>query len=468
MDKGMRHTLKVISPVDHTVFAERTFHNEKEIDTTLARAAKAQRLWKTLTPAERIMYLKEFARAFSQLSKQISEELAWQMGRPIIYGPNEVRGTVERTNGMIDLAETSLCEIRVGDKEGLHRFIKREPLGVVCVIPAWNYPYLTAINTIVPGLLAGNAIVLKHSAQTPLVAERFADAFKTAGLPDELFQYLHLTHEDTARVIRDSRINFVAFTGSVEGGHHIQKVASDRFIGVGLELGGKDPAYVRADANLPFAINNLVDGSFFNSGQSCCGIKRIYVHQDIYDPFVEGCVALTQQYKLGNPLYAETNLGPVAKRSIAAAVMEQVDDALKKGAQALIDPKLFPNMALGYEYLAPQILVNVDHKMDIMTKETFGPVVGIMKVKNDEEAIALMNDSPYGLTSSVWTEDEDSALAISARMETGTCFMNRCDYLDPYLAWTGVKDTGRGCTLSTVGYEQLTRPKSYHLRIKTQ
>ena len=463
----MQKTLKVFSPVDGSVYIERPFHNDQEISDTLAKATKAQKEWQTVPVQERVSYAQNFIAAFSDLKDQISEELAWQMGRPIIYGPNEVRGTIERATGMADLAPSSLLDIQVAEKEGFHRYIKRDPLGTIFVVPAWNYPYLIAVNSIIPGLLAGNAIVIKHSAQTPLVAERFADAFKIAGLPDGLFQYLHLTHEGTAQVIGDPRVDFVAFTGSVGGGHSIQKAASDRFIGVGLELGGKDPAYVRNDVNLQFAIENLVDGAFFNSGQSCCGIERIYVHKDVYDKFVEGAVELTKQYKLGNPLDSETNLGPVAKKSGADTVVEHIAKAVQAGAKALIDPALFPNTSLGYNYLAPQILVNVDHSMDVMSEETFGPVVGIMKVDSDEQALELMNDSPYGLTASVWTEDEDAAVKISDKIETGTCFMNRCDYLDPYLAWTGVKDTGKGCTLSSVGYEQLTRPKSYHLRIKT-
>lgn len=463
----MSDTLKVISPVDGKVYVERPLATNSEIDKVLAKAVAAQQEWKTVSVAERKAYIEKFITEFEKQTDRISEELSWQMGRPIIYGKNEVRGTLERAAGMADLAESSLQDIQVGEKEGFHRYIKREPLGVIFVVPAWNYPYLIAVNSIVPGLLAGNAVVLKHSAQTPLVAERFADAFAAAGLPEGLFQYLHLSHEGANTVIRDSRVNFVAFTGSVAGGHAIQKVAAERFIGVGLELGGKDPAYVRPDVNLQFAIENLVDGAFYNSGQSCCGIERIYVHEDVYDKFVEGCVELTKQYKLGNPLDTETNLGPVAKKSGADTVIAHIEGAIQAGAKALIDPALFPNTSLGYNYLAPQILVNVDHSMDVMVEETFGPVVGIMKVKSDEEALALMNDSPYGLTASVWTEDEDAAVRIADKIETGTCFMNRCDYLDPYLAWTGVKDTGRGCTLSTVGYEQLTRPKSYHLRIKT-
>jgi acyl-CoA reductase-like NAD-dependent aldehyde dehydrogenase len=464
----MGKTLKVISPVNDKVYIERPFHDAPAIEKTLARAMQAQKEWRTITVAERVPYIQKFITSFQTLSGRISEELTWQMGRPIKYGPNEVRGTLERATGMMNLAEASLKDVCVPEKDGFHRYIKRDPMGVVFVVPAWNYPYLIAVNSIVPGLLAGNSIVLKHSAQTPLVAERFAEAFTIAGLPEGLFQFLHLDHDDTSKVILDPRVDFVAFTGSVPGGHAIQKVAAERFIGVGLELGGKDPAYVRADANLGFAIENLVDGAFYNSGQSCCGIERIYVHESVYDKFVEGCVELTKQYKLGNPIDPETNLGPMAKRSGAETVRQHIDQAIKKGGRALIDPALFPNTKLGGNYLAPQIMVDVDHSMDVMVEETFGPVVGIMKVKSDQEALKLMNDSPYGLTASIWTEDEAAAVKIADGVETGTCFMNRCDYLDPYLAWTGVKDTGRGCTLSSVGYEHITRPKSYHLRIKTQ
>jgi acyl-CoA reductase-like NAD-dependent aldehyde dehydrogenase len=333
------------------------------------------------------------------------------------------------------------------------------------VVPAWNYPCLIAVNSIVPALLAGNAVVLRHSAQTPLVAERFADAFGKAGLPPGLFQYLHLDHAGAAKVIRDPRINFVAFTGSVEGGHAIQKVASERFIAVGLELGGKDPAYVRPDANLDFTVANLVDGTFFNSGQSCCGIERIYVHDAVFPQFVERFVEVTQNYKLGNPLNPETTLGPLAKKQGAEFVTWQITDAIRAGAKGLIDPALFPETAAGGNYLAPQVLVGVDHSMSVMTDESFGPVVGVMQVKDDDMALRLMNDSAYGLTASIWTEDRAAAIAIGNLVETGTWFMNRCDYLDPCLAWVGVKNSGRGCTLSKVGYEYLTRPKSFHLRI---
>jgi len=457
---------QVISPVDGSVYAECKQHTGADIENALSSAERAQNTWRNISVAERKPYIDKFISALEGLKGRISEELSWQMGRPISHSPFEVRGTIERASGMLNLAEKSLSDVSVDEISGFTRYIRREALGTVFVIPAWNYPYLIAINTIVPALLAGNAVILRHSAQTPLVAERFADAFKEAGLPEGLFQYLHLGHEDTANVIRDSRINFVSFTGSVSGGHQIQKVAAESFVGVGLELGGKDPAYVCDDANFDFTVENLVDGAFFNAGQSCCGIERIYVKESIYESFVEAYVELTKKYKLGNPLDQDTNIGPVAKRGGAETVIDQIKAAVQAGARALVDPSLFPQTEMGYNYLAPQVLVNVDHSMEIMTEESFGPVVGIMKVKDDDEALALMNDSQYGLTASIWTNDEEKAITIGNRVETGTWFMNRCDYLDPYLSWTGVKDTGRGCTLSAVGYEQLTRPKSFHLRVK--
>ncbi len=462
----MSKTLSVISPVDGSIYYECPMHGPGDIEKALSKAVNAQKEWKLIPVSERKKYIGQFVEAFERDRQRISEELTWQMGRPIRFSPLEVNGTIERSKGMLDLSEPSLADILVEEKKGFHRYIKREPLGVVFVVPAWNYPYLIAVNSIVPALLAGNAVLLRHSAQTPLVAERFADAFRKAGLPEGLFQYLHLSHGDTAGVIRDQRVNFVAFTGSVKGGYEIQKVAASRFIGVGLELGGKDPAYVRPDADLDFTVENLVDGAFFNSGQSCCGIERIYVHEAVYDRFVEEYVEMTKKYVLGNPLDRETTLGPVTKSSGAELVRQHIAQAVRSGARAMIDESLFPMAKEGTNYLAPQVLLDVDHTMDVMYEESFGPVVGIMKVKNDEEALRLMNDSPYGLTASIWTEDEDEAVRVGDQVETGTWYMNRCDYLDPYLAWVGVKDSGRGCSLSKVGYEHLTRPKSYHLKVK--
>jgi acyl-CoA reductase-like NAD-dependent aldehyde dehydrogenase len=384
------------------------------------------------------------------------------MGRPVSQAPGELkRGFHERAMYMCDIAEQSLADIAVPEKPGFKRFIRREPLGVVFVVAPWNYPWLTSVNAVLPALLAGNSVILKMAAQTPLVAERYAEAFKAAGLPQGVFQHLVLDHSQVAKVIGDPRIAFVAFTGSVPGGHAVQQAVAKRFIGTGLELGGKDPGYVRADADLAFAVENLVDGAYFNSGQSCCGVERIYVEKPVFKEFVDRFVELTRHYRLGNPLEKETNLGPLVRTQAADAVRAQVKQAVRKGAKALLKLKDRP----GTPYLPPEVLVNVDHGMDVMTEETFGPVVGIQPVKNDEHAIELMNDSRYGLTASIWTKDQEAALRIGDRIETGTWFMNRCDYLDPALAWTGVKDSGRGCTLSRLGLEAFTRPKSFHLRL---
>jgi acyl-CoA reductase-like NAD-dependent aldehyde dehydrogenase len=334
----------------------------------------------------------------------------------------------------------------------------------VLVLAPWNYPYLTSVNVIIPAIMAGNTVILKHAQQTPLCAERYAAAFEYAGIPEGVFQYLHLNHEQVRILIGDSRIAHVAFTGSVEGGKAVQQAVNHRFISAGLELGGKDPAYVRSDANLEYAVENLVDGAYFNSGQSCCGIERIYVHETMFKAFVDGFVDLTRQYKLGNPLDPSTTLGPMVRPQAAEFAQKQVRDAIAKGAEALIETEGFPGHRNNTPYMAPQVLINVDHGMEIMREESFAPVVGIMSVKDDQEAIRLMNDSRYGLTASIWTRDKEAALRIGNRIETGTCFMNRCDYLDPALAWTGVKDSGKGCTLSTLGYESLTRPKSFHFK----
>jgi acyl-CoA reductase-like NAD-dependent aldehyde dehydrogenase len=369
---------------------------------------------------------------------------------------------------MIAIGPQALADIEAGPKEGLRRFVRREPLGVVLTVAAWNYPYLIAVNSVIPALLAGNAVVLKHSAQTPLCAERFAECLLEAGVPAGVFQVLHMSHDDTDRAIRDPRVDFVAFTGSVAGGHAVQRAASTRFVGTGLELGGCDPAYVRHDADVAHAIENLVDGAYFNSGQSCCGIQRVYVHDSVYDAFVDGWIALTRKYVLGNPLDAATTLGPVVRTAAADEIRRQIAASVHAGAEAVIDEGEFPASEPGTPYLAPQVLLDVDHSMPVMREEIFGPVAGIMRVGSDEQAITLMNDSPFGLTAAIWTGDPEAALAIGDRVQTGTWFMNRCDYLDPALAWVGVKDSGRGCTLSVVGFEHLTRPKSYHLRVQTR
>lgn len=460
----MSKQLKTLSPIDGSEYVVRDYATTAQIEATLARAAAAQKAWKRTPLEERMALCSRMVDAFVARKDEIALELCWQMGRPIRYAAGEVGGLEERARYMISAAAEALQPIQLPEKTGFSRYITREALGVVFVIAPWNFPYMTAVNAIIPAILAGNSVILKHSAQTPLCAERFAEAFAAAGLPEGVFQYLHLAHGDTQGLIQDERISHVCFTGSVPGGEMVERAAAGRFIGVGLELGGKDPAYVRADADLDHAVETTVDGAFFNSGQSCCGIERIYVHESVYERFVEQAVALVKTYKLGRSDDPDTTLGPVVRASAADFIRGQVSEAVAAGAVAHIDAADFPLDAPGSAYLAPQVLTNVNHGMRVMTEETFGPVVAIQKVSSDAEALALMNDSEFGLTASVFTRDIDAGVAIGEQLETGTFFINRCDYLDPALAWTGVKNSGRGCTLSSVGFEHLTRPKSFHLK----
>jgi len=460
----MTRPLRTISPVDGSCYVERPFATDGEITAALHAAQISQMTWREAPLTDRAEYCSRAVDAFCANGDAIAEEITWQMGRPIQYAPGEVAGFEERARHMIAAAEGALCDITPAPKDGFTRFIRREALGTVFTVAPWNYPYLTAVNSIMPALMAGNTVILKHSAQTPLCAERLDQAFRAAGLPEGVFQYLHLSHADTERVIQAKEVNFIAFTGSVPGGQMVERAAAGLFKGSGLELGGKDPAYVRADADLDHAVENLVDGAFFNSGQSCCGIERIYVHRDLFEPFTEKFAHLVGQYVLGDPTDPKTTIGPMVRTGAAEYVRGQIKDAVAAGAKALIDPARFPAARDESPYLAPQVLVDVTHDMEVMSEESFGPVAGIMKVASDDEAVALMNDSPYGLTAAVWTADEEAAISIGGRLNTGTVFMNRCDYLDPALAWTGVKNSGRGCTLSSLGYEQLTRSKSFHLR----
>lgn len=463
----MPKLIKCISPADGSVYAEHPVATTREVHDKLSKAHLALPTWKALSVAERAEYCTKAVDAMMSMSDEIGPELASQMGRPIRYAAGELGGFEERARFMIDAAADKLADIDPGEKSGFKRYIRREPLGTVLTVAPWNFPYLTTVNSVIPALMAGNAVLLKHASHTLKVGDRFQQAFDAAGIPEGIFQNIVMDHRQTGEVISGGFVDMVCFTGSVGGGRQMEELAVGNFIPVGLELGGKDPAYVRADCNLEHAIENLADGAFFNSGQSCCGIERIYVHEDVYDAFVEGIVKVANSYVLGNPLDEATTLGPMIKPEAADFVRKQINDAIAAGATPHIDPADFPLAKPGSAYMAPQVVTDVDHTMSIMREESFGPVIGVMKVANDEDAINFMNDSEFGLTAAIWTEDVDAAERIGDRLETGTVFMNRCDYLDPALAWTGVKNTGRGCTLSALGYETLTRPKSFHLRTDT-
>nr|VWP00729.1 Peroxisome biosynthesis protein [Ganoderma boninense] len=487
-----------LTPHNQQPLVTRTYPSLDHLDKSIQSAASAQEKWARVPLKQRIAIGRMFMDEFDKMRDEIPLELALQMGRPAKQVSGEVRGTLDRADYMLSIAEKSLKDVPLTDtdKPGFRRYIRRDPLGVVLVVAPWNYPYLVMVNSVLPALIAGNAVIIKPSPQTPLAAERFALAFHNAGVPKDVLQVIHLSPELTSKAVRHCLIDFVAFTGSVAGGRAVDIAAAEAptFKGVGLELGGKDPAYVRADADLDYTVGELVDGETLSPEvQSQHALtsprfilqlwtelltfgpyaQRIYVHESVFDQFVEKFVDLTKKYKLGDPTDAEFNLGPVCSVASAERIRKQVADAVAAGAKALIPENPFPAAKSGTAFVAPQVLVDVDHSMEVMKEETFGPVIGIQKVASDVEALALMNDSPYGLTASVWTnaegnpESEQAFLHLADELHTGTVFLNRCDYLDPALAWTGVKNSGRGVSLSVFGYDQLTRAKSVHMKIKT-
>ena len=458
----MNNTVQCISPIDGCLYAEQPLQSLAVAQKTTAAMRTAQAAWAARPLAERVALVRAGIEKLCSAATEATQELAWMMGRPVRYG-GEFGGVRERAAYMADIAEESLRPLIAEESAAFSRRIEREALGLVLVIAPWNYPYLTAINTVAPALVAGNAVLLKPAAQTFLSGSRLAEAFTAAGVPADICQNVLWSRDTTTSLIADGCFDFVNFTGSVEGGRAVERAAAGTFTGIGLELGGKDPGYVMEDANLDAAAESLMDGALFNSGQCCCGIERIYVAAPLYDDFVARAQAIAEAHLLGNPLQEETTLGPMAARRFADLARAQIDEAQAGGASLLIDAKKFPQDD-GGAYVMPQVLINVNHQMRIMREETFAPVVGIMKTNHDDEAATLINDSDFGLTVSLWTHDTARAKTFGGRLQTGTVFMNRADYLDPALCWSGRKNTGRGGSLSVIGYHNLTRPKSYHLK----
>ena len=428
----------------------------------MEEAKAAGQIWAQRSLEERIKIVRAGVACLAATSDEAVPELAHMMGRPVRYG-GEFAGVTERADYMAGIAAKSLAPLVVESSDMFERRIEREPHGLALVIAPWNYPYLTAINSVVPALIAGNAVMLKAASQALLSGERMAAAFAEAGVHEAVFRNVFLGHDTTLHLVSAGCFDFVSFTGSVEAGQSMERAAAGTFTPVNLELGGKDPGYVAKDADPQAAAAGLVEGAMFNSGQCCCGIERIYVHRSLHDSFVEAATDEASRLVLGNPLEERTTLGPMASLRFADEVRRQVSDAVDAGARPTVDSKMFPADD-GGTYLMPQILTGVTHGMEVMRDENFGPVVGVMPVDGDDEAVALMNDSPYGLTASLWTSDSGRAASIGERIETGTVYMNRADYLDPALCWTGRKATGRGGALSAIGYHNLTRPKSYHLK----
>jgi acyl-CoA reductase-like NAD-dependent aldehyde dehydrogenase len=457
-----RYTL--INPATETPLREVAYTSPPELEAIVTRARAAQREWRRVSVTERVRVVGQMVPAFRAMADEVALDITRQMGKPLRQARSEIETMIDRAETMCRLAGSALADEPLPPKAGFERFIRHEPLGVVLDVAAWNYPLLIAVNVIVPALLAGNAVLVKHARLTPLCGGHFADAFARTEVPAGLVPALTLDHETTAALIRSGRVDYVSFTGSVAGGREVYGHVVHRFMDAGLELGGKDPAYVCEDANFDFAVENVVDGAFYNAGQSCCGIERVYVARPLYERFVDAAVALVRQYRMGDPEDPATTMGPLAHRKGAALVEQHVSEARAAGARVLTGGTPWRDRGYFYE---PTVLTDVNHGMRVMWEETFGPVVGIMPVRDDAEAVRLMNDSPYGLTASVWTEDMDRATRVMSELDAGTVYANRCDYLDPLLPWVGVKESGKGCSLSHLGFGHLTRPKSFHLRTRT-
>ncbi len=457
-------SLNLVNPASEETFRTLEITSEAELGDLLERMRAAQKKWRETSVNERVEICRGFVDAFRSMRESVALDITRQMGKPLAQAWREVDTMLNRADTMLRLAPSGLEDETLEPKPGLHRLIRREPLGIVLDIPAWNYPLLIAVNVVLPALLAGNAVLIKHARLTPLCGDAFIEAFRQTRLPGDLIASIHVGHKTVTRLIARRAVDFIAFTGSVEGGREVYRQASAQLLDMGLELGGKDPALVCEDTHFDFAVANLVDGAFYNAGQSCCAVERIYVARPLFARFVDAFVAEVRKYTMGDPENPATGIGPLAQRKALDLLQRQVDQAVQRGARLLTGGKRAPGR--GY-YFEPAVLVDVDHSMNVMTEESFGPVIGIMAVDSEDAGIRWMNDSSYGLTASIWTEDAERGEALAARTEAGTVYLNRCDYLDPELAWVGIKDSGHGCTLSRLGFHSLTRPKSFYLRTQT-
>lgn len=452
------NTLKTINPYTKTLLNEFSYEQWPEVANKTEKAQQTFQTWKKIPIRDKIAAILEALNYFDIHQETIAKDITLQMGKPISQSRNEVKSFFERAHYLCSIAEEAL-KPDILPKAGFHREIRHEPHGVVFVISAWNYPLLVTVNSVVAGLLAGNTILLKPSSVTPTIGQHFENAFKQMAGIDHLLQNLILDHPTTNKLLEEGNIQHVVFTGSVAGGHSVYQHAAKRFIDCGLELGGKDGAYVAEDADPADAAAGLVDGALYNAGQSCCGIERIYVHKKLYEPFIEQALNLLKEYRMGDPLLTDTTLGPLAKPKSYALLEQQVQEAVQKGAKLVYGGKRQD------QFFLPTLLTSVDHTMEVMREENFGPIVAVMRVEDDREAFKLVADSHYGLTAAIYTESLQRAEAFSQAVDAGTIFMNRCDYLDPALPWTGFKDSGKGSALSKYGFYSLTKLKAIHFKL---
>jgi acyl-CoA reductase-like NAD-dependent aldehyde dehydrogenase len=453
--------MNVINPATEEMIATLTEDTAPSLQEKFQRLKMAQKTWAQRTVKERTAILKQFSKLLAENIEHLASVLTSEVGKPLQQSRNEINGAIARIQWLTDNGEKYLSHEWMRQEDGLGEQIVYEPLGVICNISAWNYPYLVGVNVFIPALLAGNAVLYKPSEYASLTGLEIEKRLKQAGVPDDVFA-VAIGAASVGEVLLDMPFDGYFFTGSYRTGKYIYERVASRMVPCQLELGGKDPLYVADDVeDIQSVAAGTADGAFYNNGQSCCAVERIYVHESIYDRYVEEFVKEVKSYKAGPPTEEGIYVGPLTRKDQIKLLEQQVTDALEKGAEVLTGGK--PMQKKGY-YFEPTVLTNVTHQMRVMQEESFGPVIGIMKVKDDEEALHLMEDTSYGLTAAVYSKSQERAENILSRLNTGTAYWNCCDRVSAALPWSGRKNSGFGSTLSYTGIRAFVRPKAYHLR----
>lgn len=453
--------MDIINPASGKLIQTILTDDAESLKVTLALLKEGQKKWKQVHLSERINIIRRYADLLHENISTLAVTLTSEVGKPLAQSRNEINGALHRTNWLLSNAEKYLSDETMFEDASITEIIRYEPLGVVCNISAWNYPYLVGTNVFIPALLAGNAVCYKPSEFATLTGQHIQRLLITAGIPEDVFR-IATGGAQVGELLLNMDFDGYFFTGSYKTGKYIYEKAAAKMVPCQCELGGKDPLYVADDvADVKAVASGTADGAFYNNGQSCCAVERIYVHEKVYEEYVSAFVGEVSSWKIGDPMEDGVYIGPLSRNSHIAFLNDQVEDALGKGATLQCGG--YPPATEGF-YFLPTVLTNVNHEMKIMKEESFGPVIGIMKVANDEEAVQLMSDTEYGLTASVYTSNQQRAEKILATMNTGTAYWNCCDRVSPSLPWSGRKHSGFGATLSHAGIHAFTHPKAYHLR----
>ncbi len=453
--------LDIINPATEETIASIQKDTAASVSVKLELLQKGQAVWKNTKLEDRIAIIKKYHELLERDIEILSNTLTEEVGKPLQQSRNEVNGSRSRIAWMLDNAAKYLADETMSSSDSMQEIIRYEPLGVVCNISAWNYPYLVGTNVFVPALLAGNAVLYKPSEYATLTGQHIERLLKEAGVPADVF-HLVVGDGEVGKLLLELPLDGYFFTGSYATGKLIYEAVAKKMVPCQCELGGKDPLYVADDVeDIKAVAQGTADGAFYNNGQSCCSVERIYVHEKIFDAYVHEFVTEVDSWKLGNPKEDGIYIGPLSRKAQIHFLESQINDAVAKGAKILTGGKAIEGK--GY-YFQPTVLVDVDHSMLIMKEESFGPVIGIMKVKNDEEASQLMNDTAYGLTAAVYSSNQQRAEKILSQINSGTGYWNCCDRVSAALPWSGRKHSGFGSTLSHAGFRAFTQPKAYHLR----